>query len=113
MKVSATTGFIMGQLIMFISIYYALVHLALVRPHTITILALPYLLYHFFCSSKKNFLDYGSTTTNSMRNLSIQCVGLLLVWIRQNRSIRKYIQANKYLVSELKYSMSMAGMFSI
>uniref|UniRef100_A0A1Y3BTQ7 Protein TIC 214 n=1 Tax=Helianthus annuus TaxID=4232 RepID=A0A1Y3BTQ7_HELAN len=108
-KVSATTGFITGQLII-----------------------------------KKNFLDYGSTTRNSMRNLSIQCVflnnlifqllnhfilpssmlarlvnifmfrcnskmlfvtssfvgwiighilfmkwvGLLLVWIRQNRSIR-------------------------
>ncbi|KAL9990746.1 hypothetical protein Hdeb2414_s1357g01024351 [Helianthus debilis subsp. tardiflorus] len=40
-------------------------------------------------------------------------VGLLLVWIRQNRSIRKYIQANKYLVLELKNSMSMAGIFSI
>uniref|UniRef100_A0A251RV90 Protein TIC 214 n=1 Tax=Helianthus annuus TaxID=4232 RepID=A0A251RV90_HELAN len=134
-KVSATTGFITGQLIMFISIYYAPLHLALGRPHTITVLALPYLLFHFFCNSKKNFLDYGSTTRNSMRNLSIQCqdaivtssfvgwiighilfmkwVGLLLVWIRQNRSIRKYIQANKYLVLELKNSMSMAGIFSI
>ncbi|MFS7954459.1 hypothetical protein Hanom_Chr07g00630711 [Helianthus anomalus] len=168
-KVSATTGFITGQLIMFISIYYAPLHLALGRPHTITVLALPYLLFHFFCNSKKNFLDYGSTTRNSMRNLSIQCVflnnlifqllnhfilpssmlarlvnifmfrcnskmlfvtssfvgwiighilfmkwvGLLLVWIWQNRSIRKYIQANKYLVLELKNSMSMAGIFSI
>ncbi|KAL9990348.1 hypothetical protein Hdeb2414_s1382g01032891 [Helianthus debilis subsp. tardiflorus] len=54
-KVSATTGFITGQLIMFISIYYAPLHLAL---------------------GKKNFLDYGSTTRNSMRNLSIQCVFL-------------------------------------
>nr|YP_010005987.1 hypothetical chloroplast RF1 [Aldama canescens]QNR04095.1 hypothetical chloroplast RF1 [Aldama canescens] len=168
-KVSATTGFITGQLIMFISIYYAPLHLALGRPHTITVLALPYLLFHFFCNSKKNFLDYGSTTRNSMRNLSIQCVflnnlifqllnhfilpssmlarlvnifmfrcnskmlfvtssfvgwiighilfmkwvGLILIWIRQNRSIRKYIQANKYLVSELKNSMSMTGIFSI
>ncbi|KAJ0539540.1 hypothetical protein HanHA300_Chr08g0287531 [Helianthus annuus] len=75
-KVSATTGFITGQLIMFISIYYAPLHLALGRPHTITVLALPYLLFHFFCNSKKNFLDYGSTTRNSMRNLSIQCVFL-------------------------------------
>ncbi|KAJ0805969.1 hypothetical protein HanPI659440_Chr02g0084341 [Helianthus annuus] len=74
-KVSATTGFITGQLIMFISIYYAPLHLALGRPHTITVLALPYLLFHFFCNSKKNFLDYGSTTS-SMRNLSIQCVFL-------------------------------------
>nr|YP_009890268.1 hypothetical chloroplast RF19 [Artemisia freyniana f. discolor]QKM78139.1 hypothetical chloroplast RF19 [Artemisia freyniana f. discolor] len=168
-KVSATTGFITGQLIMFISIYYAPLHLALGRPHTITVLALPYLLFHFFCNNHKHFFDYGSTTRNSLRNLSIQCVflnnlifqlfnhfilpssmlarlvnifmfrcnskmlfvtssfvgwiighilfmkwiGLLLVWIRQNRSIRKYIQSNKYLVSELKNSMSMAGIFSI
>ena len=168
-KVSATTGFITGQLIMFISIYYAPLHLALGRPHTITVLALPYLLFHFFCNNHKHFFDYGSTTRNSMRNLSIQCVflnnlifqllnhfilpssmlarlvnifmfrcnskmlfvtssfvgwiighilfmkwiGLLLVWIRQNRSIRKYIRANKYLVSEFKNSMSMAGIFSI
>nr|YP_010161831.1 Ycf1 [Phaeostigma variifolium]QRI59638.1 Ycf1 [Phaeostigma variifolium] len=168
-KVSATTGFITGQLIMFISIYYAPLHLALGRPHTITVLALPYLLFHFFCNNHKHFFDYGSTTRNSMRNLSIQCVflnnlifqlfnhfilpssmlarlvnifmfrcnskmlfvtssfvgwiighilfmkwiGLLLVWIRQNRSIRKYIQSNKYLVSELKNSMSMSGIFSI
>nr|YP_010021718.1 Ycf1 [Neopallasia pectinata]QOL10756.1 Ycf1 [Neopallasia pectinata] len=168
-KVSATTGFITGQLIMFISIYYAPLHLALGRPHTITVLALPYLLFHFFCNNHKHFFDYGSTTRNSMRNLSIQCVflnnlifqlfnhfilpssmlarlvnifmfqcnskmlfvtssfvgwiighilfmkwiGLLLVWIRQNRSIRKYIESNKYLVSELKNSMSMAGIFSI
>nr|UVF37248.1 Ycf1 protein [Matricaria chamomilla var. recutita] len=168
-KVSATTGFITGQLIMFISIYYAPLHLALGRPHTITVLALPYLLFHFFCNNHKHFFDYGSTTRNSMRNLSIQFVflnnlifqlfnhfilpssmlarlvnifmfrcnskmlfvtssfvgwiighilfmkwiGNLLVWIRQNRYIRKYIQSNKYLVSELKNSMSMAGIFSI
>ncbi|MFS7976689.1 hypothetical protein Hanom_Chr10g00895361 [Helianthus anomalus] len=49
---------------------------ALGRPHTISVLALPYLLSHFFCNSKKNFLDYGSTTRNSIRNLSIQCVFL-------------------------------------
>nr|UAV86901.1 Ycf1 [Zanthoxylum piperitum] len=75
-KVSATTGFIAGQLMMFISIYYAPLHLALGRPHTITVLALPYLLFHFFWNNPKHFLDYGSTTRNSMRNLSIQCVFL-------------------------------------
>nr|WKT13440.1 hypothetical chloroplast RF21 [Boswellia sacra] len=75
-KVSATTGFIAGQLMMFISIYYAPLHLALGRPHTITVLALPYLLFHFFWKNHKNFFDYGSTTRNSMRNLSIQCVFL-------------------------------------
>nr|YP_009679649.1 Ycf1 [Trichopus zeylanicus subsp. travancoricus]QDP69964.1 Ycf1 [Trichopus zeylanicus subsp. travancoricus] len=75
-EVSATTGFITGQLMMFISIYYAPLHLALGRPHTITVLVLPYLLFHFFWNNPKNFFDYGSTTRNSMHNLSIQCVFL-------------------------------------
>nr|QHB75081.1 putative RF1 protein [Brunellia antioquensis] len=168
-KVSATTGFITGQLMMFISIYYAPLHLALGRPHTITVLALPYLLFHFFWNNHKHFFDYGSTTRNSMCNLSIQCVflnnlifqlfnhfilpssmlvrlvniymfrcnnkmlfvtssfvgwlighilfmkwvGLVLVWIQQNNSIRSnvLIRSNKYLVSELRNSM--ARIFSI
>ncbi|KAL5555000.1 hypothetical protein UlMin_037236 [Ulmus minor] len=75
-KVSATTGFITGQLMMFISIYYVPLHLALGRPHTINVLALPYLLFHFFWNNHKNFFDYGSTNRNSMRNLSIQCLFL-------------------------------------
>nr|AKF01204.1 hypothetical chloroplast RF19 [Beccariophoenix madagascariensis] len=75
-EVSATTGFITGQLMMFISIYYAPLHLALGRPHTITVLVLPYLLFHLFWNNHKNFFYYGSTTRNSMRNLSIQCVFL-------------------------------------
>nr|QHN56858.1 hypothetical chloroplast RF1 [Trichoglottis philippinensis] len=75
-EVSATTGFIAGQLIMFISIYYAPLHLALSRPHTITVLVLPSLLFHFFWNNHKNLFDYGSTHRNSMRNLSIQCVFL-------------------------------------
>nr|YP_010991643.1 Ycf1 protein [Strobilanthes dalzielii]WOX62036.1 Ycf1 protein [Strobilanthes dalzielii] len=75
-KVSATTGFITGQLMMFISIYYAPLHLALGRPHTITVLALPYLLFHFFWNNHKHFLYYGPATRNSMRNFSIQCVFL-------------------------------------
>nr|WBU14610.1 Ycf1 protein [Floscopa scandens] len=75
-EIAATTGFIAGQLMMFISIYYAPLHLALDRPHTITVLVLPYLLFHFFWNNHKNFFDYGSTTRNSMRNLSIQCVFL-------------------------------------
>ncbi|KAL6496624.1 Ycf1p [Orobanche hederae] len=73
-KVSATTGFITGQLVMFISIYYAPLHLALGRPHTITALALPYILFHFFWNNHKHFFDYGFTP--SMHNLSVQCVFL-------------------------------------
>ncbi|KAL7600485.1 protein TIC 214-like [Lactuca sativa] len=75
-KVSVTTCFITGQLIMFISIYYVPLHLALCRPHTITVLALPYLLFHFFYNTHKYYFDYGSTNRNSMHNLSIQCVFL-------------------------------------
>ncbi|CAH2051092.1 unnamed protein product, partial [Thlaspi arvense] len=75
-KVSTTTGFITGQLMMLISIYYAPLHLAFDRPHTITVLALPYLLFHFVWNNHKHFFDYGSTTRNSMRNLSIQCAFL-------------------------------------
>nr|QWY86746.1 hypothetical chloroplast RF1 [Prioria oxyphylla] len=75
-KVSATTGFITGQLMMLISIYYAPLHLALGRPHTITVIALPYLLFHFFCNNNKHFYNYGSTRKNSMRNFSIQRVFL-------------------------------------
>uniref|UniRef100_UPI0031F38007 hypothetical protein RF1 n=1 Tax=Taxillus sericus TaxID=3134733 RepID=UPI0031F38007 len=75
-KVSAITGFITGQLMMLISIYYAPLHLALGRPHTITVLALPYLLFHFLWNNHTNFWVYGSTTRNSMRNLSIQCIFL-------------------------------------
>ncbi|CAL9106343.1 unnamed protein product, partial [Musa textilis] len=129
------------------------------------VLVLPYLLFHFFWNNQKSFFDYGSTTRNSMRNLSIQCVflnnlifqlfnhfilpsstlaklvniymfrynnkmlfvtssfigwlighiffmkwvGLVLFWIRQNHSIRS--KSNRYLVSELRYSM--ARIFSI
>nr|VDD65674.1 unnamed protein product [Brassica oleracea] len=118
-KVSATTGFIAGQLMMFISIYYAPLHLALGRPHTITVLALPYLLFHFFWNNHKHFFDYGSTTRNEMRNLRIQCFCWLvnwshfiheMVWIQQNNSIRSnvLIRSNKYkfLVSELRNSMT-------
>nr|YP_010962777.1 hypothetical protein RF1 [Senna marilandica]WNI02317.1 hypothetical protein RF1 [Senna marilandica] len=75
-KVSATTGFITGQLMMFISIYYAPLHLALGRPHTITVIALLYLLFHFFCNNHKHFLNYASTNQNSMRNFSIQRIFL-------------------------------------
>nr|YP_009967304.1 Ycf1 [Anthurium huixtlense]QIP53359.1 Ycf1 [Anthurium huixtlense] len=75
-QISATTGFIMGQLMMFISIYYAPLHLALGKPHTITVLVLPYLLFHFLRNNNKNFFDYGSTTRNSIRNFNIQCIFL-------------------------------------
>nr|YP_010704783.1 hypothetical protein RF1 [Corydalis longicalcarata]YP_010704784.1 hypothetical protein RF1 [Corydalis longicalcarata]UZG91883.1 hypothetical protein RF1 [Corydalis longicalcarata]UZG91884.1 hypothetical protein RF1 [Corydalis longicalcarata] len=74
--VSATTGFLMGQLIMFISIYYAPLHLALGTPHTITFLSLLYLLVYFFWRNDKDFFYSVATTRNAMRNLSTQSVFL-------------------------------------
>nr|BDB16062.1 hypothetical chloroplast RF19 [Onobrychis gaubae] len=71
-QVSATTGFITGQLMMFISIYYAPLHLALSRPHTITFLTLPYLLFNFFDKNDKHYyLDSGYKNQNSMRKFSV------------------------------------------
>nr|YP_010587263.1 hypothetical chloroplast RF19 [Corethrodendron multijugum]UZZ46227.1 hypothetical chloroplast RF19 [Corethrodendron multijugum] len=77
-KIAATTGFITGQLMMFISIYYAPLHLALSRPHTITVLTLPYLLFNFFDKNDKHYyldsgymLDSGYKNQNSIRKFSV------------------------------------------
>nr|VDD65560.1 unnamed protein product [Brassica oleracea] len=151
---------------MFISIYYAPLHLALGRPHTITVLSSTVSFVSFLLEQSQTLFDYGSTTRNEMRNLRIQCVflnnfifqlfnhfilpssmlarlvniymfrcnnkmlfvtssfvgwlighilfmkwvGLVLVWIQQNNSIRSnvLIRSNKYkfLVSELRNSMT-------
>nr|YP_009657396.1 hypothetical chloroplast RF1 [Medicago monspeliaca]QCO74373.1 hypothetical chloroplast RF1 [Medicago monspeliaca] len=77
-EIAATTGFITGQLMMFISIYYAPLHLALIRPHTITGLTLPYLFFNFVYKNDKHYyldygykLDSGYKNPNSIRNFSI------------------------------------------
>nr|ATG26646.1 hypothetical chloroplast RF1 [Cyphia bulbosa var. bulbosa]ATG26663.1 hypothetical chloroplast RF1 [Cyphia bulbosa var. bulbosa] len=59
-KVAAITGLILGQLVRFISIYNTPLHLLLCRPHTITVLVLPYLLFSFF----DNFRSPISTRSN-------------------------------------------------
>nr|QBC67513.1 hypothetical protein RF1 [Drosophyllum lusitanicum]QBE87537.1 hypothetical chloroplast RF1 [Drosophyllum lusitanicum] len=73
-KVSATTGFFLGQLIMLISIYYTPLYLALGKPHTITVLTLPYLLFHFFWNNHKLFFDERPITNISMRNFNTQYI---------------------------------------
>ncbi|RHN82289.1 putative protein TIC214 [Medicago truncatula] len=80
-EIAATTGFITGQLMMFISIYYAPLHLALIRPHTITVLTLPYLFFNFVYKNNKHYysadshfyldLDYGYKNPNSIRKFRI------------------------------------------
>nr|UWV19041.1 hypothetical chloroplast RF19 [Coronilla valentina subsp. glauca] len=71
-KISATTGFITGQLMMFISIYYAPLHIALDRPHTITVITLPYLLLYFLGNNQKKKFNYLYKNQNSIRKFSIQ-----------------------------------------
>nr|YP_010039678.1 hypothetical chloroplast RF19 [Vatica odorata]QOY46088.1 hypothetical chloroplast RF19 [Vatica odorata] len=75
-KVSEITGFFVGQLIMFISIYYAPLHLALGRPHTITVLALWYVSFYAVWNNHEYFIDIGPTFRNEISNLSVQ--GLFL-----------------------------------
>nr|YP_009501444.1 hypothetical chloroplast RF19 [Passiflora pittieri]YP_009501456.1 hypothetical chloroplast RF19 [Passiflora pittieri]AXB38012.1 hypothetical chloroplast RF19 [Passiflora pittieri]AXB38024.1 hypothetical chloroplast RF19 [Passiflora pittieri] len=75
-KVSATTGFLMGQLMIFISTYYAPMHLALGRSHTTTLLALAYFIFHFLRKSNEDYFYfddfyYRPTPRKKMRNLTI------------------------------------------
>src|ERR1044072_2263766 len=77
-KISATTGFITGQLMMFISIYYAPLHLALNRPHTITVLTIPYFFFNFLHKNDKHYylgsvykLDSEYKNPNSIRHFRI------------------------------------------
>jgi hypothetical protein len=43
----AISGSIMGQLIVFLSMYYFPISAALWKPHTITLLVVPYMFFHF------------------------------------------------------------------
>nr|YP_010964583.1 hypothetical chloroplast RF19 [Hedysarum campylocarpon]WNM89238.1 hypothetical chloroplast RF19 [Hedysarum campylocarpon] len=77
-KIAATTGFITGQLMMFISIYYAPLHLGLSRPHTITALILPYFFFNFLDKNDKHYyldsgymLNSGYKNPNSIRKFSV------------------------------------------
>nr|YP_010982177.1 hypothetical protein RF1 [Habropetalum dawei]UZP15902.1 hypothetical protein RF1 [Habropetalum dawei] len=75
-KVSATTGFFMGQLIMLISIYYTPLHLTLGRPHTITILILPYLLLNYCRNNQEFYFIESPRFSISMRYFDTQYVFL-------------------------------------
>nr|YP_009994474.1 Ycf1 protein [Cuscuta pedicellata]QNP08600.1 Ycf1 protein [Cuscuta pedicellata] len=74
--IPATTGFIMGQLMRLLSIYYVPFYLALGRPHTITALALPYLLIQLFFNTENKFFVNRSNNRNSSRNLENICIFL-------------------------------------
>nr|UXF57924.1 hypothetical chloroplast RF19 [Gastrodia bawanglingensis] len=71
-EVSATTGFIAGQILNVISIYYTPIYKILVRPHLITILVIPYIYFILFYFNNKNDFYYIKST--SIHNLSIQLI---------------------------------------
>jgi len=54
----AASGLILGQLIVFSSIYYSPLYIILLKPHTITLLVLPYILFYWY--RIKDLLDYQS-----------------------------------------------------
>nr|BDZ75695.1 Component of TIC complex [Timmiella anomala] len=54
----AISGLILGQLMIFLSIYYSPLYIILVKPHTVTLLVLPYLLFYWY--RIKDLLDYQS-----------------------------------------------------
>nr|YP_010926880.1 hypothetical chloroplast RF19 [Melocactus glaucescens]WKK45485.1 hypothetical chloroplast RF19 [Melocactus glaucescens] len=79
-EVAAATGLITGQLVMFMSIYYMPLHLALGRPHTITFLVLFYYVLLFYWYNEEDF--YGKRKRKSIRkslipNPSIQSIYLI------------------------------------
>nr|AMD62030.1 hypothetical protein [Tetraplodon fuegianus] len=54
----AISGLILGQLIIFLSIYYSPLYILLIKPHTVTLLVLPYILFYWY--RIKDLLDYQS-----------------------------------------------------
>lgn len=54
----AISGLILGQLIIFLSIYYSPLYRILIKPHTVTLLVLPYILFYWY--RIKDLLDYQS-----------------------------------------------------
>jgi len=54
----AISGSILGQLIIFLSIYYSPLYIILIKPHTVTLLVLPYILFYWY--RIKDLLDYQS-----------------------------------------------------
>ena len=54
----AISGLILGQLLIFLSIYYSPLYILLIKPHTVTLLVLPYILFYWY--RIKDLLDYQS-----------------------------------------------------
>nr|YP_010958472.1 conserved hypothetical protein ycf1 [Vandenboschia auriculata]ALO81805.1 conserved hypothetical protein ycf1 [Vandenboschia auriculata] len=53
---AAFSGLIIGQLILFLSIFYSPLYILIIKPHVITLLIVPYMLLYWFRT--KDLLDY-------------------------------------------------------
>nr|QWL15909.1 hypothetical chloroplast RF19 [Plantago coronopus]QWL15929.1 hypothetical chloroplast RF19 [Plantago coronopus] len=81
-KAAAMSGTFLGQLIMFISIFYAPLHLVLGQSTTMSVLSLSYLLLNFFNkgrilysgSSNQGSFGYGKIVGLFLSNLIFQCL---------------------------------------
>jgi hypothetical protein len=56
--IAIVSGLIIGKLIIFISIYYSPLYMILVKPRTLTLFVLPYILFCWY--QTKDLLDYKS-----------------------------------------------------
>ncbi|KAH9555140.1 hypothetical protein CY35_08G098700, partial [Sphagnum magellanicum] len=55
---AVVSSLIIGQFIIFLSIYYIPLYMILIKPHTVTLLVLPYILFYWYRT--EDLLDYQS-----------------------------------------------------
>nr|YP_009113599.1 hypothetical protein [Ceratozamia hildae]AFR13775.1 hypothetical protein [Ceratozamia hildae]BAR93519.1 hypothetical protein [Ceratozamia hildae] len=67
----AISGSIMGQLIVFLSMYYSPIYAALGKPHAITLLVVPYMFLHCFHITEKLSNSKSLYPINSLNNPGI------------------------------------------
>ena len=77
----AISGSIMGQLIVFLSMYYSPIYAALWKPHAISLMFLPYMFFRFYKISKEPSSSESLHPINSINNpkiINIFMGGLIL-----------------------------------
>nr|ARX11550.1 hypothetical protein [Ginkgo biloba]AWJ59941.1 hypothetical protein [Ginkgo biloba]AWJ60196.1 hypothetical protein [Ginkgo biloba]AWJ60366.1 hypothetical protein [Ginkgo biloba] len=67
----AISGSITGQLIVALSMYYSPIHAALGKPHAITLLVVPYILFYRFRTNEKLFNSKSLHPVNRLKNSRI------------------------------------------
>jgi hypothetical protein len=75
------SGSIMGQLIVFFSMYYSPIYAVLSKPHAITLLVVPYMFFCFYWINKEPSSSESPHLTDSINNpkiLSLFIGGLIL-----------------------------------